>query len=64
MFENIFNLHNQSEFQDRQCIILWLQRYPMDSEDDSVSGFFNLADNCIPSSHPLTVVSQFKAFFC
>jgi hypothetical protein len=33
----------------------------MDGEDDSVCGFSNSADSCIPSSHPLTAVSQIKA---
>jgi len=35
----------------------------MDGEDDSISGFFHSADSCIPFSHPLTAVSQFKALF-
>ena len=35
----------------------------MDGEDKSVCGFSNSADSCIPSSHPLTAVSQFKALF-
>lgn len=35
----------------------------MEGEDDSVSGFLHSADSCIPSSHPLTAVSQFKALF-
>jgi len=35
----------------------------LDGEDDSVLGFFHSADSHIPSSHPLTAVSQFKALF-
>ena len=61
MYESIFNYTTNLNSKTGYVLFYGSKRSPRDGEDDSDKGFSHAADSCIPSSHPLTAVSQFTA---